>query len=248
MRLSDLEGHAKEIICRYEHPKAAMLPLLWLVQQKEGYISGEAEAWVGRQVGVSIAHVREVVSFYNMFHTQPVGRRELRVCTSLPCMLRGAGNLLEKLEQALKIGPGETTPDGEVTLTEVECLCACEMAPMAQIDERFVGPLEGDAVGSIICDALAEPGKPESVPEPEPYICSDGPVLSTHFKDPDGTWFEAYAADGGYLAARKALTSMTTEQVIDAVSKSNLRGLGGAGFPTGRKWSSSRSNRPSQST
>src|SRR5205814_6946435 len=84
INLSDLEIHAGEIIQRYEYPKAAMLPLLWLVQQKQGYVSAEAEAWVGRLIGVSIAHVREVVSFYNMFHTKPLGRRELRVCTSLP--------------------------------------------------------------------------------------------------------------------------------------------------------------------
>ena len=82
-----------------------------------------------------------------------------------------------------------------------------------------------------------EPGNPQLTPEPEPFICSDGPVLSTRFRDPEGTWFEDYVADGGYLAARKALTSMTPAQVIDEVSKAKLRGLGGAGFPTGRKWS-----------
>ena len=234
---SDLESKAAEILERYEYPKAAMLPLLWLVQQNQGYVSPEAEAWVGRLLGTSISHVREAVSFYNMFHTKPVGRRELRVCTSLPCVLRGAGDLLEEIKESLKVSPGETTPGGEVTLTEVECLCACEMAPMAQLDERFVGPLEGEAVGKLIRDALTEPGTPESTPEPDPFICSDGPVLSTRFKDPEGTWFEGYTADGGYRAARKVLTSMTPEQVIDEVSKANLRGLGGAGFPAGKKWS-----------
>ncbi len=237
MNLSELEGNAREILRRYEYPRAAMLPLLWLVQQNQGYICPEAEAWVGRLVGVSIAHVREVVSFYNMFRVRPVGRRELRVCTSLPCVLRGAEDLLDRIKERLNIAPGETTPGHEVTLTEVECLCACEMAPMAQLDERFVGPLEAETVGSIIHDALMEPGKPELTPEPEPFICSDGPVLSTRFKHPDGTWSEDYVADGGYLAARKALTSMTPEQVIEEVIKSKLRGLGGAGFPTGRKWS-----------
>ncbi len=237
MKLSDLEGKAAEIVRCYEYPKAAMLPLLWLVQQNQGYVSPEAEAWVGLRLGVSISHVREVVSFYNMFHTKPVGRRELRVCTSLPCVLRGAGVLLDRIKTNLKISPGETTPDREVTLTEVECLCACEMAPMAQLDERFVGPIESETVDRIIQDALMEPGKQESTPEPEPFICTDGPVLSTRFKDPGGTWFEDYAADGGYLAARKVLTSMTPEQVIDEVAKARLRGLGGAGFPTGKKWS-----------
>jgi NADH-quinone oxidoreductase subunit F len=237
VKFSELEGKAAEILHRYEYPKAAMLPLLWLVQQNQGYISSEAEAWVGRLVGVTISHVREVVSFYNMFHTKPVGRRELRVCTSLPCVLRGADDLLERIKERLKISPGETTPGQEVTLTEVECLCACEMAPMAQLDERFVGPLEGKNVDTIIQDALTEPGKPESSPEPDPYICSDGPVLSTRFKNTEGAWFQDYVIHGGYVAARKALTTMTPEQVIDEVSKAKLRGLGGAGFPTGRKWS-----------
>ena len=221
----------------YEQPRAAMLPLLWLVQENQGYVSQEAETWVARILGVARSHVREVVSFYNMFHTEPVGRRELRVCTSLPCLLRGAGDLMDQIKERLKISPGETTPRGEVTLTEVECLCACEMSPMAQLDERFVGPLEGKSVDSIIQDALTEPGNPESTPEPEPYICADGPVLSRHFKDPDGTWLEDYVADDGYVAARKVLTSMTPQEVIDEVSSANLRGLGGAGFPAGKKWS-----------
>ena len=237
MNFSELEGEAGEILERYEYPKAAMLPLLWLVQENQGHVSQEAEAWVARTLGVARSHVREAVSFYNMYHTKPVGRRELRVCTSLPCLLRGADGLLDRIKESLKVCPGETTQDGAVTLTEVECLCACEMSPMAQLDERFVGPLEGGTVDTLIQDALTEPGRPESTPEPDPYICSDGPVLSTRFKDPEGTWFEAYVADGGYAAASKVLTSMTPEEVIEEVSSANLRGLGGAGFPAGRKWS-----------
>ena len=237
MTLKEMEDAAEEILRRYEYPKAAMLPVLWLVQQNQGYISPEAEAWVGHLLGVSIAHVREAVSFYNMFHTQPVGRRELRVCTSLPCRLRGGHDVLERIKDGLKISPGETTPGQEVTLTEVECLCACEMAPMAQLDERFVGPLDGGAVATLIEDALSEPGSGESTPEPDPYICTDGPVLSTRFNDPEGTWFETYVADDGYAASRRVLTSMTPREVIDEVAKAKLRGLGGAGFPASRKWS-----------
>jgi NADH-quinone oxidoreductase subunit F len=234
---AELENEASEILRRYEHPRAAMLPLLWLVQQKRGQVCPDAEAWVGRLVGVSIAHVREVVSFYGMFHTRPVGRRELRVCTSLPCVLRGAKDVLQQIEDRLNIRPGETTRGGEVTLTEVECLCACEMAPMAQLDEDFIGPLDAGAVNRIVADALRERGTPRTTMEPEPFICSDGPVLSSRFKDPNGTWFNDYATGGGYEAARKALASMTPAQVIEEVSNAKLRGLGGAGFPTGTKWS-----------
>ena len=109
---------------------------------------------------------------------------------------------------------------------------------MAQLDERFVGPLEGETIGTILKDALTEPDTGAlSTPEPTPYITTDGPVLSLRLTDPDGTWMDGYVADGGYLAARKALTSMTPKQVIDEVLSANLRGLGGAGFPAGRKWS-----------
>jgi len=107
---------------------------------------------------------------------------------------------------------------------------------MAQLDERFVGPLDAGTTDTLINDALTEPGKPESSAEPQPFISSEGPVLSTRFKNPEGTWLEDYIAGDGYVAARKALTSMTPEQVTDEVNKSKLRGLGGAGFPTARKW------------
>jgi len=237
VNFSQLEGEAGEILDRYEYPKAAMLPLLWLVQETHGYVSQEAERWVARTLGVVRSQVREAVSFYNMYHTKPVGRRELRICTSLPCLLRGGEALLDRIKENLKISPGETTQDAAVTLTEVECLCACEMSPMAQLDERFVGPIEGETADKLVQDALAEPGSPESTPEPDPFICSDGPVLSTRFKDPAGAWLEAYVADGGYQAAGKVLTSMTPAQVIEEVSNARLRGLGGAGFPAGRKWS-----------
>ena len=235
--LAALDERAAEIVRRYEKPTAAMLPLLWLVQNENGYVSLDAEAWVARTLGATRSQVREVVSFYNMFHTRPVGRRELRVCTSLPCLLRGGGELLGRIQQELGIRPGETTPGGEVTLTEVECLCACEMAPMAQLDERFVGPVVGEGVATLLEDAKAEPGRREATPDPSPYLSTDGPVLSKRLGNPAGTWIDAYLADGGYQAASKALTAMTPEQVIQEVIGSNLRGLGGAGFPAGRKWS-----------
>ena len=240
MSFTDLDARADEIVARYEFPKAATLPLLWLVQENRGHISRDAEAWVAGRLGVSISRAREAVSFYNLFRTEPGGRRELRVCTSLPCQLRGGAQLLARIEESLGVRPGETTAGGEVTLTEVECLCACEMAPMVQLDERYLGPIAPDddaMVDGLVKDALAEPGSTEVTPEPDPYLSSDGPVLSTRFGNPDGVWFDAYVAEGGYAAATKVLTSMTPERVIDEVTAANLRGLGGAGFPAGRKWS-----------
>ena len=107
---ADLEAKATELLQLYEYPKAAMLPVLWLVQENQGYVSPESEVWVAQMLGVAKSQVREAVSFYNMFHTKPVGRRELRVCTSLPCLLRGSAEVLNQIEETLKIKPGETTP------------------------------------------------------------------------------------------------------------------------------------------
>src|SRR5713226_5576362 len=156
MNLAALETQAREIIQRYDEPRAAMLPLLWLVQQNFGHIPSEAEFWVGRLVGVAVSHVREVVSFHTLFRTKPSGRRELAVCTSLPCLLRGADEVLAQLKERLNISPGETTPGGELTLTEVECLCACEIAPMAQLDEQFVGPMEAGALEALLQYAVRD--------------------------------------------------------------------------------------------
>ena len=237
MNLTALEPQALEIIKRYDEPRAAMLPLLWLVQTNVGHIPSEAECWVGGLLGVALSHVREVVSFYSMFRTREAGRHELRVCTSLPCMLRGAGDVLAQIEERLHIRPGETTPDGELTLTEVECLCACEIAPAGQLDEQFVGPLDRATIDAIESDAVAPYTGSARIDEAHPFVSTDGPVISTRFRNTGGTWWDAYIADGGYVAARKALSSMTSSQIVDEVSKANLRGLGGAGFPTGRKWS-----------
>ncbi|MFW6198802.1 MAG: NAD(P)H-dependent oxidoreductase subunit E, partial [Acidobacteriota bacterium] len=236
MSFDDLDPRAGEILDRYEHRRAALLPLLWLVQRSRGYVSHDAERWIAGHVGTSPAHVHEAVTFYNMIRTAEGGRRELRVCTSLPCRLRGAEELLASLEKELGIEAGETTADGQVTLTEVECLCACEMAPMAQLDERFVGPLEGGTVESVLADCRRPPDAPEATPEPDPHIASDGPVLSTRLGSPDGVWLDGYVAQGGYRGAAEALASMAPEQVTEEVKSAKLRGLGGAGFPAGVKW------------
>ena len=240
MRLDRLDPHAREIIARYDDPRAAMLPLLWLVQRELGHIPSEGEFWVGRHLGIAVSHVREVVSFYSMFRTTPGGRRDLRVCTSLPCLLRGANDVLARIEDRLGLRAGETTAGGELTVTEVECLCACELAPMAQLGEQFVGPLDDPgALDAVLRDALlSDPltAGSSKLTAPEPYISTAGPVVSTRLGDAEGTWWDAYVASGGYVAAKRAL-ALTPAQIIDEVARSNLRGLGGAGFPTAKKWS-----------
>jgi len=151
--LQTLEQPASQIIARYDQKKAAMLPLLHLLQERFGYIPPEGEQWVSDKLEVAISHVREVVSFYTMFRTQPIGKCHIQLCTNLPCVLRGAEQVLAYLKERLGIDVGQTTPDGKFTLSSVECLCACEIAPMCQVNDHYVGPLDRAAIDRLLEEA-----------------------------------------------------------------------------------------------
>jgi NADH-quinone oxidoreductase subunit E len=134
----------------YPEPRAALLPVLRMAQEAFGHISPEAEAHVAELFALSPAHVHEVVTFYTLFFQRPVGRHVLSVCHNLTCTLVGAEDILAHLQARLGIEPGETTPDGRVTLLRVECLCACEIGPMMQVDDDYVGPLTRDRVDQVL--------------------------------------------------------------------------------------------------
>ena len=235
--MSDFESirsSAEAIVARYEQKRAAMLPVLRLVQERLGFISIEAEEWVGALLGVAPVHVHEVVTFYTLFHQAPVGKYHIQICQNIACALKGAEGCIASLSERLGISPGQTTPDGRYTLSTVECLCACEAAPAMQVNDQYVGPVTPATLETLLRNpdqleplALMFRGTVELVE----------PVLSRRFTIKDSQTIETYVRDEGYQAARKALTEMSPDQVIAEVSASNLRGLGGAGFPTGKKWS-----------
>ena len=150
MNLQTLDSKAAEILTKYEEKRAATLPLLWLVQETSGHVTPEGEQWVADKTAQHVSHVREVVSFYTLYHTGPVGKQHIQVCVSTPCMLRGSKKVLAQLEEKFGIGAGQTTPDGKVTLSTVECLCACEAAPCAQVNDHYVGPLAGATLQAML--------------------------------------------------------------------------------------------------
>ena len=147
-----LAQEAQAILSRYEEKKAAMLPLLHLVQAQHGYITPEGEQWVAEQIGTTLAHVREVVSFYTLFRRQPAGQYRIQVCSTTACWLMGGEAIVKYLEEKLGIAAGQTTPDGKFTLSTVECLCACEIAPMLQLNDRYVGPLTTESVDRLLAE------------------------------------------------------------------------------------------------
>jgi NADH-quinone oxidoreductase subunit E len=129
-----------ETICaRYpaERRQAAILAALYLVQHQQGYITRNAMRHVAEVIGCTPAEVEDVVSFYTMFYTRPVGRYVLQVCRTLSCALMGAERVTEELEQALGVARGETDAAGEFTLIEVECLGACDRAPVVGVNDEW---------------------------------------------------------------------------------------------------------------
>jgi NADH-quinone oxidoreductase E subunit len=134
----------------YPDRRGALLPVLHMAQDAFGYISLEVEEYVGGLFGLSAAHVHEVVTFYTLFFQQPRGRHVLAVCHNLSCHLAGAPEILAHVKGRLGIAPGETTEDGRITFQSVECLCACEAAPMAQVDDRYELNLTPDKIDRIL--------------------------------------------------------------------------------------------------
>jgi NADH-quinone oxidoreductase subunit E len=129
----------EEICSRYpaEHRKSAILAALYIAQRQQGYISRNAMKAAAAAIRITRAEVEDVVSFYTMFYQRPVGKHILQVCRTLSCALNGAERVTEELQKVLGIAPGETTADGGFSLFEVECLGACDRAPVVGVNDHW---------------------------------------------------------------------------------------------------------------
>jgi NADH-quinone oxidoreductase subunit E len=125
------------IVAKYppEQKRSAIMPLLYLAQRADGYITKEAMADVASMLGLDVTEVASIIGFYTLFHDKKEGKYRMQVCTDLSCALRGADQFLEALCDNLGIKVGETTPDGLVTLETVMCLAGCDKAPMFQLQD-----------------------------------------------------------------------------------------------------------------
>jgi NADH-quinone oxidoreductase subunit E len=142
-------GIASEIISRYPRPKSALIPLLHLAQEQDGYVADDAMEHIAELIGVTPAEVLGTCSFYEMFKREPVGDYLVNVCSNIACMLLGGEELLHHLEGRLGIKAGSTTADGTFTLEDVECIAACTEAPCLQVNYRYfykVTPADADAL------------------------------------------------------------------------------------------------------
>ena len=143
-------AEVRRLQSRYPDPRGALLPVLHLAQETFGHLSLDVQDYVGSLFGLSAAHVHEVVTFYTLFFEEPKGRHIVSVCHNLSCHLAGAREIIAHLRRRLGIDVGETTGDGRVSLFSVECLCACEGAPMMQVDDRYEVNLTPEKVDRII--------------------------------------------------------------------------------------------------
>lgn len=146
-----LKDSIMEAASHYPNQRSAIMPALYLAQKEHGHLSGELMKEVAGILDVPEIWVYEVSTFYGMFHTEPVGKFQIKICTNLSCQLLGADALLAHMEQRLKIKAGATTDDGLFTLSVVECLGACEGAPMMQVnDGYFLINLTTDSIDGIL--------------------------------------------------------------------------------------------------
>ena len=123
------------ILAKYppEQKRSAVMPLLYLAQREDGYVTKGDMAEISEILGITSTEVASIVGFYTLYYDKPGGKYRLQVCNDLPCALRGADEFLEKLCENLGIKVGETTQDGLVTVEAVMCLAGCDKAPMFQV-------------------------------------------------------------------------------------------------------------------
>jgi NADH-quinone oxidoreductase subunit E len=144
MALTDEDRRAAEaIVARYPHSKSALLPLLHIAQDREGWVSPEAMEEIAEILGLTPALVLGTCSFYTMFKREPVGRLIVSVCTNVSCLVNGGPELLEHLRE-------KYAHDPDVHVEEVECVAACDLAPVMQVNYEFHGPVRGEDAVAVV--------------------------------------------------------------------------------------------------
>jgi NADH:ubiquinone oxidoreductase subunit F (NADH-binding)/NADH:ubiquinone oxidoreductase subunit E len=234
------------IIGFYRDEPGPLMPVLQEAQAIMGYIEVPMQEVIAGGLNLPGSDIFGTLSFYSMLTWKPKGKYIIRMCQSPPCHINGSENILQVLQEELDLEVGQTTADELFTLELSACLGVCEGAPAMQINELVFGNLTREKIRQVLADYRA--GKVANWRQ-QPYSTKDfrqfkqSPhelVLMDNVGRIDPMEIQAYLDRGGYQALKKAVTSMTPEAVIEEVKISGLRGRGGAGFPTGLKWSFTR--------
>lgn len=148
----DIRQRADELVSLYPRARSAMLPLLHLAQEQDGYLSDEGIAEVADLTGTTAADVRGTASFYEMFRLEPVGKYVVGICTNIACLIAGGEELLEHASNALGCPVGGTSLDDLFTLEETECTAGCDVAPCVQVNYRYMGTTTPDAFDAVVAE------------------------------------------------------------------------------------------------
>src|SRR5690348_4405227 len=233
--------HAKfnELVSRYPVKRSALIPMMLYAQDHFGYLGDAILDEIATRLDLNKIQVEETLAYYSMLRRKPAGRYHIQVCTNISCMLRGGNELYHHVQKRLGIGNKEVSASGTFSLEEVECMGACTGAPAMQVNYDFHEDLDPDKVDTIfeqLQDGRVPQASPVTAGSLHNRLSAEVPVISKRFGIPNSRKIDVYLKNEGYQALEKALKQMTPEQIIDEVKKSNLRGRGGAGFPTGMKW------------
>ncbi len=311
--LERLRPQCEAIVARYEEKRSALLPIMHLFQQHEGFVSPQAMAAAAEMLEITPAEVEGAVSFYTLLYRRPVGKYMLQVCRGLACAINGAEDIMAYFREKLGIGHLQTTEDGLFSYEEVECLAACDRATCMEVNLEFVYDLTPQKIDEML-DAMragylrrcadgtdrisrsirgrsrktlrspraeiarrrrraaaqttpaasatraasscwitssratfdpsrARPNERSSIrARSSKTSTKKAPVpvtkiLTAGIGEVDMRGIDAYRQRGGYQQWERAVRELQPVDVLDLAEKSGLRGRGGAGFPTGRKWS-----------
>ena len=158
----------RELPAKYPQHRSAVMPALDLAQEELGHLTSEAMSEVAAALHLDPGYVEGVATFYTLFHLQPVGKHRFYVCTNLSCSLRGAGEIVDHLRGAIGVRePGEVSMDGLFSYEEVECLGACEYAPVARLDHRYQVDLTDQKIDALV-EERRNPAVQASAPLPSP--------------------------------------------------------------------------------
>ncbi|MGD0548355.1 MAG: NADH-quinone oxidoreductase subunit NuoE, partial [Terracidiphilus sp.] len=222
------------LVEKYPLRRSALVPMLLYAQDEVGYLSDAVILEVADRIGITELEIRNVASYYSMLRFKPAGKFNVQVCTNISCMLRGGYEVYERFQQELGIGHKGVTADGVFSLEEVECIGACSWAPAIQVNYDFHNQLTPDRVPEVLSayreKAKAKVNLPALVSHPD-----EVKIVSQRFGK-GAAKIDKYIKLGGYESAKKSL-AQGPDWIINEMKASGLRGRGGAGFPTGMKWS-----------
>jgi NADH-quinone oxidoreductase subunit F len=225
------ENQAKfdEILKRYPVKRSALLPALHLLQQQFGWLDTPQIEFAGKLLDLTPAQVHDTATYYSMYRFKPFGKTHIEICTNLSCALAGADQLIESTCRKLGVREFEMTPDGKFTVNRVECLAACGGGPAVQVNGEWLEKATEADLDRVLAG--------ETVYKPFDWPKTEGEtvVLRNVFKK-DSQSIEVYKQGGGYAKLKDHL-SLSPADIVEKVKASALRGRGGAGFPTGLKWS-----------